>query len=132
MAKWTFRVAGIYGLAVLTPNYFLERQIGQHDPPAVTHPEYFYGFLGVAIAWQIAFLLISRDPARFRPLMIAAILEKATFGFATIALYWQRRVSAGVLGFGLIDLALGVSFTVAFFRTAAAASDSRNEQPLQT
>lgn len=84
-AKWTFRVAGMYGLLVLLPNYFLERQIGENEPPAITHPEYFYGFVGVGVAWQVAFLAISRDPARYRPQMPAAILEKGTFGTFGIA-----------------------------------------------
>lgn len=116
-AKWVFRAAGVYGLILLPPYYFLERQIGENDPPAITHPEYFYGFVGVAIAWQIAFLAISRDPARFRPLMPVASLEKGTFGIAAIALFAQQRISATVLSFALIDIALGAMFAVAYWTT---------------
>ena len=79
-ARRVFLIAGIYGLLVLLPLYFLEARIGRDQPPAITHPEYFYGFLGVAVSWQVAFLVISRDPVRFRPLMVPAVLEKATFG----------------------------------------------------
>lgn len=117
-AKWVFRAAGVYGLIVLPPYYFLERQIGENDPPAITHPEYFYGFLGVAIAWQIAFLAISRDPARLRPLMPAAMLAKGTFGIAAIVLFARQRISAPVLSFALVDLALGALFAVAYWKTA--------------
>ena len=48
-ARRTFLVAGIYGLVVLLPMYFLEGRIGRDTPPPITHPEFFYGFLGVAI-----------------------------------------------------------------------------------
>ncbi|HVW37888.1 MAG TPA: hypothetical protein VHB99_11310 [Pirellulales bacterium] len=117
-AKWVFRVAGIYGLIVLTPNYFLEQQIGQNDPPAITHPEYFYGFTGLAISWQVVFLLISRDPLRYRPLMmLAAILEKAPFGIAAIVLFALHRISGAVLCFGIIDLTLGALFVASYWLT---------------
>ena len=45
-AKIIFLVAGIYGVLVLAPIYFMESTIGRQTPPAITHPEYFYGFLG--------------------------------------------------------------------------------------
>jgi len=41
----------------------LEYYIGEQDPPPITHPEFFYGFVGVAVAWQMLFLLMSRDSA---------------------------------------------------------------------
>lgn len=116
-ARRLFRIAGIVGLAVLVPQYFLERRLGADDPPAITHPEYFYGFLGVAVAWQIAFLMIARDPARYRPLMIAGALEKAGFGLAAVVLFALRRTSAVVFGFGLVDLVWGALFLIAHRRT---------------
>ena len=116
-ARWVFRLAGVYGLAVLVPQYFMEEQVGRDYPPAVTHPEFFYGVLGVAVAWQVAFLLIAHDPARYRPLMIPAVLEKATFGIAAPVLYAQQRVPGAVLAFGIIDLVWGSLFVVAFRRT---------------
>lgn len=116
--RWLFRLAGIYGLIVLVPQYFLERRIGRDHPPAINHPEYFYGFVGVAIAWQVVFLIIARDPIRYRLMMIPAILEKATFGIAAALLFVAHRIGATVLGFGLIDLAWGVLFAIAYWRTA--------------
>lgn len=44
-ARWVFRVAGVYGLLVITPMYFMEEQIGVDSPPPINHPEYFYGFI---------------------------------------------------------------------------------------
>jgi hypothetical protein len=116
-ARWVFLLAGIYGLLVVLPQFFLERRVGEDYPPAITHPEYFYGFAGVALAWQFAFLIISRDPVRFRPMMLPGIMEKAAFGFATIALYLEERLAWQMLAFGLFDLVLGVLFLVAWVKT---------------
>ena len=113
-AKWVFLLAGIYGVLIVTPQFFLEERISRDYPPAITHPEYFYGFAGVALAWQVAFIIISRDPVRYRPIMLAGVLEKATFGFATLALFLEERLHASMLAFGLIDLMLGTLFIVAW------------------
>jgi hypothetical protein len=118
LARRAFLIAGIYGLLVLLPLYFMEGRISRDQPPAINHPEYFYGFVGVAVSWQLAFLVISQDPNRFRPLMVPCVLEKASFGISVIALYVAGRVSGQVLASGLIDLALGILFVVAYLRTA--------------
>jgi hypothetical protein len=117
-ARWVFRIAGIYGLIVLLPQYLLEERVGRDDPPAITHPEYFYGFLGVAVAWQVAFLVVARDPVRYRPLMLAAVLEKATFGIAVLALFAQQRASSSLVVFGVVDLVWGVLFLTAHQKAA--------------
>jgi hypothetical protein len=121
-ARRVFVGAAIYGLIVLVPQYFLEEKTGRDFPPAITHPEYYYGFIGVAVAWQIVFLIISRDPVRFRPIMLVAILEKASFGLPAIVLYTSGRLSGQMLGAGLLDLMLGALFIMAYKRTAAAPS----------
>lgn len=43
-----------------------------------------YGFIGVAAAWQVAFLLIAQDPLRYRLLILPGILEKLGFGVAAL------------------------------------------------
>ncbi|RIK26404.1 MAG: hypothetical protein DCC55_40005 [Chloroflexi bacterium] len=121
-ARITYLVAGIYGLLLITPLYFLEQQIGLEMPPAITHPEYFYGFVSVTLAWQVLFLLLARDPVRYRPLMLPTLLEKFPYGIAVIILFAQQRVSGVVLVFGLIDLTLGVLFLMAYLKTGAAQS----------
>jgi hypothetical protein len=126
-AKWVFRIAGIYGLLVLLPQYFLEEQIGRDNPPAITHPEYFYGFVGVAIAWQIVFLIIARDPIKYRLLMLPAVIEKATFSIAVFVLFTRERVSNDMLAAGSIDFVLGVLFVVAYLKTAP-----KNQEPTRT
>lgn len=116
-ARRLFLSAGIYGLLVLLPQYFLEEKNGRDFPPAITHPEYYYGFIGVAAACQVLFLVVARDPARYRPAMIPAILEKASFAIAIIVLFRQNRVSPFMLGFAIVDLIWGVLFVLAYVRT---------------
>jgi hypothetical protein len=115
-AKWTYLLAGIYGLLVLIPQYFLEEKNGRDYPPAINHPEYYYGFIGVAVAWQIAFLIVSKDPTRHRPIMIASVLEKLSYGVAVIILHLQGRVAMTILSTGIIDLILGALFLIAYMR----------------
>jgi hypothetical protein len=116
-AKYTFYAAGIYGLIALLPQYFLEAKNNRDFPPAITHPEYFYGFIGVAAAFQVAFLIIARDPVRYRALMIAAALEKFSFTIAVYALYAAARVHPVMVGLATIDLVLGLLFIVSFLKT---------------
>ena len=114
-------VAGIYGLVVMLPQYFLEDRIGRDTPPPITHPEHFYGFIGVVVAWQIAFLVIARDPARFRALMPVTVLEKLAFAVPVLLLWAKGRVAASVLPFAGLDLLLGALFIASYFRTSSAA-----------
>ncbi|MBC7782625.1 MAG: hypothetical protein H7144_02205 [Burkholderiales bacterium] len=125
-AKNTFLLAGIYGLIVLLPHYFMEGKIGRDTPPAITHPEYFYGFVGLGVAWQVMFLLIATNPARYRPAMLVGIIEKVSFGAAAIVLYLQGRLALQMLGAGMIDLLLGGLFAIAFLKTRSKlAADER-------
>lgn len=116
-ARKVFLAAGIYGLVILLPQYLLEQKVGRDFPPAITHPEFYYGFLGVTVAWQVAFLVIAFDPVRYRIMMLPGALEKAGFGFAVLALYLQQRVPAALLPFALLDLVLGALFLMAFQKT---------------
>jgi hypothetical protein len=116
-AKRIFLIAGIYGLIVLLPGFFTEARTGHDYPPAITHPEYYYGFLTVGIAWQLAFLIISRDPVRYRPIILAGVVEKWGFAAAAVALYLQRRLATVVLGFSMVDFIFGVLFLWAYVKT---------------
>lgn len=117
-ARRVFQLAAIYGLIVLVPQFFLADRIGRDSPPPITHVEYYYGFVGIALAWQVAFLVIARDPVRYRAMMIPAILEKASFALVTTILFLQGRLAAQMLGAGMLDLTLGVLFTIAYARTS--------------
>lgn len=118
-AKIVFWVAGIWGVLVLAPLFFIFDLIGQKDPPAITHPGFFYGFAAVGLAWQIAFMFIARDPVRFRPLMIPSMVEKFGYGITVVVLVLQARMHASDLVFAATDLLLGVLFVVAYLGTPA-------------
>jgi hypothetical protein len=60
LARWIYLIAGIYGILVLAPALF--------RPPQGA-PEFYYGFIGLALAWQLAFFVVARDPIGFRALM---------------------------------------------------------------
>jgi hypothetical protein len=116
-AKIVFWVAAIWGFLIITPLYFMFHLIGEKDPPPITHPAFFYGFVGVALAWQIAFAFIARDPARFRPFMIPAIFEKLVYSIPVVVLVAQKRTNPNDLLFAAIDLTLGIFFVLAYLRT---------------
>ena len=115
-AKVVFWIAGIWGVLIITPLYFLFDVISGRDPPAITHPGFYYGFVGAALAWQIAYLLIATAPERYRPMMIVAALAKFSYGVAVVVLVLQERMHATDLVFGGVDLLLGVLFVAAYLR----------------
>ena len=115
-ARYTFLIAGVYGLLALVPQYFMENQIGIDNPPAITHPEYFYGFVGVAIAFQLVFIIISTDPQKYRPLILPSIVEKFSFVIAAAFLLAQGRLAGMIIYGAAIDLLLGILFAVSWFK----------------
>jgi len=118
-AKIVFWAAGIWGMLVLTPLFFIFDSIGQKDPPQVTHPGFYYGFVTVALAFQFVFMVIATDPARFRPMMIPSIFEKISYVIALVVLYLQQRIHPADLVFAGTDFLLGLLFIAAFFKTRA-------------
>ena len=116
-AKIVFWIAGIWGLLVLAPLYFMFDLIGRQDPPPITHPGFFYGFVGAGLVWQIVFFVIATDPARYRPLMIPSLLEKVSYVAPVVVLVLQGRMHPSDLVFVGSDLLLVVLFTVAYFKT---------------
>jgi len=120
-ARRVFLIAAVYGILVLAPQYFMANRIGRDFPPPMTHLEHFYGFIGLALVWQFVFILIARDPVRYRPIMPVAVLEKLAFGVPAVVLYLQGSLALPVLGAGLIDLTLAILFLTAFRLTSSAA-----------
>lgn len=116
-SKRVFLIAGIWGLLVVSPLFFLFDTIGRSSPPAISHPEFYYGFLTVTLAWQLAFLVIGSDPARYRLLMLPAIVEKLAYVAAMAVLFGQGRILSSQLAFAGTDFVLGVLFTIAFMKT---------------
>jgi hypothetical protein len=113
LAKWVFRVAGVYGIVMLAPAYFLETTFTDS-----LHPEFYYGFLGVGLAFQALFLMLASDPSRYRPMMIPAILEKVSYGVATFWLFFADRADSSVLLGGCVDWLFVGLFALAYLATA--------------
>ena len=123
-AKITFWIAGIWGLLIITPLYFMFDLIGQKDPPPITHPGFFYGFVGLGLAWQLAFLVISRDPIRYRLMMLPSIVEKFSYAIAIVVLVLQHRTRPTDLLFAATDTLLGILFIASWFATSSQQSRS--------
>jgi hypothetical protein len=117
-ARRLFFCSGVYGILLLAPFYVLEQRVGRAFPPATNHPEQYYAFLGVALAWQFAFLLIARDPLRYRPLMIPAASEKLLSAGAVLWLFAVGRIAANVALPFLLDLLFGILFVIAYLRVS--------------
>ena len=116
-AKRVFFLGGIWGIVVLTPLYFLVDVAGRRYAVPSDNPHFFYGFLSVAMAWQIAFLLIATSPSRYRPLMVPAILEKLGYVAGVVVLYGQGRLSVTEATSAGPDLLLAALFVAAYLRT---------------
>jgi hypothetical protein len=116
-ARIVFIVAGIWGILVLTPLYFLRDITGLAYAPPTSYPHFFYGFLAVTLAWQIAFLVIGSDPQRYRALMIPSMIEKLGYIATATVLYGQSRISSTEATTAVPDLVLLILFIAAFVKT---------------
>jgi hypothetical protein len=122
LARWIFILAGIYGVVVITPLFFMEHHLNDLHPPAITHPEYYYGFVCVCLAAQFMFLVIATDPLRYRPLMVVGMWEKFSWAVACLVLAMMGRIPSQVTAMGMIDLVLGILFVIAWTRTRSSNS----------
>src|SRR5512138_1337582 len=91
-ARVVFTIAGIWGVLIMTPLYFAFDAVGRAYPPPITHPDLYYGFVGVTLTWQIAFLVIASNPVHYRTFMLAAILEKFLYVGTIVVLYLQGEL----------------------------------------
>lgn len=106
-----FRWAAVYGVIVLTPLYLL--------PLPARQPEIQLGFVGLALVFQGVFWVIGSNPARYRALMLPAILEKLVFAVPALVSFALGRSNPVVAGFAVIDVLLALGFWRARHVTAA-------------
>jgi hypothetical protein len=118
--KWLFLLAGVYGVLLVGPMFFSEERFGRDYPPEVNHPEFYYGFVGVTLMWQIAYLAIGLDPVRYRLLMLLGAAGKAGFFAMCLLLHLQGRVAAGMVGIASPDALMAALFVAAWLRTPSA------------
>lgn len=115
-ARRVFLAAVAWGALTLLPLPFLKSEIEATGP--ISHPEYFYGFIGVCIAFQLVFYMIARDPIRYRPLMLCAVAEKALFAIPVFVLVRSSLAPPSLLVFAGVDTLLLLLFAWAYVRTA--------------
>ena len=110
-----FAAAAAWGFLAVTPGLFA---------PAGPQPEYYYGFYGLALVFQLVFVIIALDPLRYRALVPIAILEKLAFFLPVTILYLQGRVAMGNIFFGaMVDGLLMLLFALAWFRLRKVGAD---------
>ncbi len=118
-AKVVFIGGGVWGIAALAPFYWLVDISGRRYAPPLDYPQFFWGFFSVALAWQLAFLLIGSDPVRFRLLMLPAIAEKFGFIITLLTLFQRGRIPAADTAAAIPDTVVGLLFVAAFVTTAS-------------
>ena len=117
--KRIFTIAGIYGLIVLLPLYFGEHALAAMGQ-MLTKPEYYYGFIGTAASFQLVYLMIGRDPVRFRPLMPLTLIAKWSFTLPVAILFLAGRVDLVTMIMAVIDAMIGLAFLWAWRVTPVA------------
>lgn len=113
-ARITFAAAGVWGLLVLLPLYTARGQLTMlgslRIPPALADPQFFYGFLAVAVVWQLGFLVVATDPMRYRAFIPLAFLEKVTYVVSLVVLAAHSRITPIQLAGAAPDAVLGILF----------------------
>jgi hypothetical protein len=123
-ARYVFAAAGVWGVLIVTPLFWMAGTIGRQYPPAITHPDFYYGFLVVTLAWQAAFLIVATDPVRYRPIMAAAMVEKFGYVLAMTLLWSRGAIAAGQFAVAVPDFVLGVLFVAAFIASGRSRATS--------
>ncbi len=126
-ARWVFFLASLYGVIVILPMFFQENKFGEDYPPPISHPEFFYGFAGSALAWQVLYFVVGLDPLRYRPLMLVAIFAKLCFGIGTAVLFAVGRTPGIVFGLSTGDIVFAVLFFLAFLKTTPGKESMKDE-----
>jgi len=116
-AKWVFTLGGLFGLIMITPLFFLEGEMARMSGAPLSQPENYYGFVGVTFAWQLVYLVIGRNPAPYRPIMLLGALGKLIFFTACWTLAVQGRTPVFTAVIASPDALLAVLFVVAWFKT---------------
>ena len=128
-AKRVFTWAAIFGFVMVGPLFLAEGLVARIQGHAVADPHWYYGFAAVALAFQVVYLMIGRDPARYRPLMPVCGLAKFGFGIVVWTLVGLGRTEPM---FGLIatpDMLWAAAFLMAYRMTATTARPLEDKDP---
>ena len=116
-ARLVFLIAALYGIVVTLPFFFIEDRLNLAYPPPINHPEYFYSFAGIVLVFQLLFLAIAWNPARYRPVMPFCVLEKLSLVPTFVILFAQDRFPMNWIPPLTVDLILGALFAAAYFKS---------------
>jgi hypothetical protein len=116
-ARKVFLAACGWGALTMLPLPFLRGAIEAYGP--LGHLEYFYGFIGVCLAFQFVFWVVAGDPQRYRPLMLCCVFEKAAFAVPVAVLVSTGKADAALLLFAGVDTLLGALFLFSYFAIGA-------------
>ena len=115
-ARWVFLAAGIFGLVLLIPlvySVLFDREsilLG-----GASAGLFFYTSVFQYVCWQILYLVLAKDPLRYRPIMIPAFLAIAVTPFYPIWLYmYGLRPWIPII---VINLIFALLFVLAFWLT---------------
>jgi hypothetical protein len=128
-AKWVFTLGGLFGLIMITPLFFLEGEMARMSGAPISQPENYYGFVGVTFAWQLVYLVIGRNPAPYRPMMLLGALGKLIFASACWTLAYQGRTPILTAVIASPDILLAILFVMAWFKSKPASVDAAAEAP---
>ncbi|MFZ1947880.1 MAG: hypothetical protein WAW06_10085 [bacterium] len=109
-ARWVFRIAGMYGILVGAPMFFLEPRLA----PGAIHPVFFYAWVSLNLMWQVLFLVVSTHPIRYRPVVLVSVFEKASAVIVIPWLYLAGRVGGMWLGAAVADLVFAALFIASY------------------
>lgn len=127
-AKWVFTIGGVWGVLIIGPLFFTEQVMADTTGKPFNHPDTYYGFVAAVFCWQLSYLVIGRDPARYRPFMLLGALGKVLYAGGCWVLFAQGRIPITVPAIASPDLLLAALFVVSWFRTAP----GRQGAPAQT
>ena len=116
-ARIVFLIAGLYGILVTLPLFFMEGRMNTDYPPSITHPEYYYSFAGIVVVCQLLFLAIAWNPIQYRVMMVFGIFEKLSLIPAFVILFPQGRFPLHWIPMIIIDLTLSVLFFASYRQT---------------
>jgi hypothetical protein len=116
-ARYVFLSAGVLGLLLAVWSVYTVVVYGQTTVPDVARTVglSFCGSFFLYVCWQVLYVMLSRDPSRYRPTMIVAFLAELAAPVCPAWLYlygiklWIPIVVA--------HLALAALFLVAFWLT---------------
>jgi len=117
LARWVFFSAGVFGFALILPLAYSLLSSQDSMFPAGATGLAFYGYVFQFTCWQILYFLVSTDPARYRPLMIPALLAMITTPlFPVWAYVYGIRFWPAIL---VLTGVLACLFVLAFWLTKA-------------